>query len=189
MKFWNQKPLGIIGAFLQFLVALWLQFKDRISTLFLTLNLGECGKNCIIKSSVIIRYPKQISLADNIYINRDITLNTEIPSAYLRIGNNTRLAKKCIIDFSGNLEIGNFCVLAENVKIITHHHGSKPLGKAIPLPLVIEDNVFIGTNTTILHNVNFIGKNSSIGAGSIVTKDVPPNVVVAGNPAKIIKSL
>ena len=55
-------------------------------------------------------------------------------------------------------------------------------------PVVIDDDVWIGFNCTILKGVK-IGKGSVIAACSVVTKDVPPNVIVAGNPAKIVKSI
>jgi 2,3,4,5-tetrahydropyridine-2-carboxylate N-succinyltransferase len=54
-------------------------------------------------------------------------------------------------------------------------------------PVTIEDNVVIGANAVVLEGVT-VGENSVVAAGSIVTKDVPPNVVVAGTPAKIIKN-
>lgn len=55
-------------------------------------------------------------------------------------------------------------------------------------PVIIGDNVWIGGDATILPGVT-IGDNVVIGAGSVVTKDIPSNVVIAGNPAKIIKTL
>lgn len=55
-------------------------------------------------------------------------------------------------------------------------------------PIVIKDNVWIGINATILQGVT-VGENAVIGAGAVVTKDVPPNAVVGGNPAKIIKTI
>ncbi len=53
---------------------------------------------------------------------------------------------------------------------------------------IIEENAKIGANATILPGIT-IGKNSIVGAGSVVTKDVPPNCVVAGNPAKVINKI
>ena len=61
-----------------------------------------------------------------------------------------------------------------------------PVGKS--LEVILEDNVWIGDSAIVNKGVR-IGKNSIVGAGSVVVKNVPPNVVVAGNPAKIVKEL
>ena len=55
-------------------------------------------------------------------------------------------------------------------------------------PIVIEDNVWLGGHVTVLPGVT-IGRNTVVGAGSVVTKDLPPNVVAAGNPARVIRTL
>ncbi|MDP3115406.1 MAG: DapH/DapD/GlmU-related protein [Candidatus Cloacimonadaceae bacterium] len=57
-----------------------------------------------------------------------------------------------------------------------------------PLPIYIEDNVWIGLNVLVMKGVT-IGQNSIIGAGSVVTKDIPANVIAAGNPCKVIKEI
>ena len=71
--------------------------------------------------------------------------------------------------------------------ITTHDHGydyrNKPTGKS----LEIGENAFIGAKSVILFNCNRIGNNAVVGTGSVVTKDVPDNAIVAGNPARIIK--
>lgn len=73
--------------------------------------------------------------------------------------------------------------------LIAHDASTKKiLGYTLIGHINISDNVFIGAGVTVLSNVT-IGKNSIIGAGSIITNDIPPNVVVAGNLAKILMSL
>ena len=114
----------------------------------------------------------------------------------IMIGNYVQLADKCELDYSGGLKIGNGVEITEGVKILTHGHDY--LGKrnddVVPhtnrvyiTPLNIGNNVFVGTKAIILHGVNSIGENSIIQAGAVVVKPVPPNVVAAGIPAKIIK--
>jgi acetyltransferase-like isoleucine patch superfamily enzyme len=80
-------------------------------------------------------------------------------------------------------------MFASGVKIISANHDFKQRENHIKdKPVIIEENVWIGANAVILPGVK-IGKNSIVGAGSIVTKDVEENVIVAGNPARIIKRL
>lgn len=83
-------------------------------------------------------------------------------------------------------------IVTSNVTFVTHdvfHLGLNYLNKGEFLYnmgcIEVMDNVFIGCNTTILPNIK-IGPNVVIGAGSVITKDVPPNTVVAGNPARVI---
>ena len=71
---------------------------------------------------------------------------------------------------------------------VNEDHTMKKEGDWKLIETIIEDRVAIGTSSTILAGVH-IGKNSIIGAGAVVTKDVPENVVVVGNPAKIIRNL
>jgi acetyltransferase-like isoleucine patch superfamily enzyme len=109
----------------------------------------------------------------------------------LILGQGSKIARRTSIDVTCDVIIGNGCMISEEVIILTHDHSvndvfNKELIKGWPLE--IEDNVFIGTRAIILPNVTKIGKNAFIGAGSVVTKDVPANMIVAGNPAKIIRS-
>ena len=114
----------------------------------------------------------------------------------LIIGQKVSLGRNTEIDYTGNLTIGNGVDIAERCVILTHGHqyfGNRMDSKLIsgtngayPTPLSIEDNVFIGAGTYIMPGVKRIGENSIISAGSMVYKQVPPNCVVAGNPAKVI---
>ncbi|MFO7735008.1 MAG: acyltransferase, partial [bacterium] len=111
----------------------------------------------------------------------------------IRIGKRVLLAEGLSLDYSGGVEIGDDVWLSEDVMIHTHIH---PLNERRiysrsaeieTKPLKIGDCAWIGARAVILPGVETIGRNSVVGAGSVVTKNVPENAVVAGNPAKIIK--
>ncbi len=87
------------------------------------------------------------------------------------------------------ISIGDNCTLAPNVRLIAHDASTyKPLGYAKIGKIDIKENCFIGDSTIVLPNIK-IGPNSIVGSGSVVTKDVPPNTIVAGNPAKVITTV
>ena len=90
-----------------------------------------------------------------------------------------------------SIVIGDACMIAHGVYISDAdwhdiYDRAQPVGNTKPVTL--EDNVWIGDSAIICKGVT-IGKNSIIGAGAVVTKDVPPNSIFAGNPAKLVKFL
>jgi acetyltransferase-like isoleucine patch superfamily enzyme len=189
LNFWNGKVLGIPGALYQLTPAMYLSALDFISSKLQLKNLQESGEKTIIQCKTIIRYPQNITLKNNVHIGRGVEMSSEISKSTLVIGEYSQISKNCYIDYSGNLNIGENCTISEGVMIHTHSHGLNPKSKPLPLALKIKDNVWIGANATILQNVSVVGTNSIIASCAVVTKDVPENVVVAGNPAKIIRKL
>ena len=110
-----------------------------------------------------------------------------------RVGNGNIIFVKSLGGEPILTRIGNNCIITSGVKFITHDGGIWVLRKEKPEihafgKIDIKDNCFIGLNSIILPNVT-IGPNSVVGAGSVVTKDVPPNSVAAGVPARVICSL
>ena len=110
----------------------------------------------------------------------------------LSIGNNCGLSTN--IQFgaaNGEITIGNDVMIASNVVMRAANHG---IGKEQKMymqtydegQIIIEDDVWIGANVIILKNVT-ISKGAVIGAGSVVTKDVPSYAIAAGNPAKVLR--
>lgn len=108
----------------------------------------------------------------------------------IKIGLNSKIEKGVFLDpsFPWLIEIGNNVTIAPRVFVLTHDGSTKNyLGYSKIGRVVIEDNVFIGANSVILPNIK-IGKNSIVGSNSVITKDVPSDVVIVGNPAKIIST-
>lgn len=108
----------------------------------------------------------------------------------LKLGNGVEIHSRFFIDPSHCflISIGDHCVFAPNVSLIAHDASSKHLvGFAKIGRIHIGSNCFLGNSTIVLPGVT-IGKNSIIGAGSVVTKDIPPDSVAAGNPARVICS-
>lgn len=124
------------------------------------------------------------------------------------IGNNTYVGTKSYLMAKDSITIGNACIIANDVIVCdNNNHPIDPNARlemsscddylsdekwtwkyADSAPIVIDDNVWIGRRAMIMKGVT-IGKGSIIGAGAVVTHDVPPYTVAAGNPAKIVKNL
>jgi len=87
------------------------------------------------------------------------------------------------------ISIGNNCTICPNVRLVAHDASTKRiLGYTKIGKITILENCFIGDSVVVLPNVT-IGPNAIVGAGSIVTRDIPSNSVAAGNPARVISSL
>ena len=106
----------------------------------------------------------------------------------ITIGKNVFINAGCKFQDQGGIFIDDNCLIGHNVTITTLNHDIKPSKRASlhPKPVKIGKNVWIGANVTIIPGIN-IGNNAIIGAGSIVSKDIPRNAVAVGNPAKVIK--
>jgi len=158
------------------------------------------------RGSRLIRQPTRIRGYSNMMVGVGFTtgqycrieagkmISEKVPTLF--IGDNVQINDRCHIGALVNIHIGNNVLIASDVFITDHDHGSaKDIYSLIPppvsrklifSPVFIGDNVWIGEKVIILKGV-CIGHNSIVAAGSVVTKNIPPFSVVAGNPAKIIK--
>jgi acetyltransferase-like isoleucine patch superfamily enzyme len=115
-------------------------------------------------------------------------------SAYgldIRVGRKVFINQCCTLYDMGGVDIGDRVMIGPNVNIITTGHPLEPSKRFDYIeakPIVIEKNVWIAAGVTIIGGVT-VGENSVVGAGSVVTKDVPANSFVAGNPARVVRSL
>ncbi|MDO9376618.1 MAG: sugar O-acetyltransferase [Ferruginibacter sp.] len=110
----------------------------------------------------------------------------------IRVGENFFANFNCVFLDCANITIGNNVFLAPNVQLYTAHHpilaAERIKGPELASAITIEDNVWLGGGTIICPGVT-IGTNSTIGAGSVVTKDIPANVVAVGNPCRVFREL
>lgn len=110
---------------------------------------------------------------------------------HISVGRNVFVNQNCTFYDLGGLDIGDDVMIGPSVNIITAGHPIDPAQRracVIAKPIVIERNVWIAAGATIIGGVT-VGENSVVAAGSVVTKDVPPNSLVAGNPARVIRGI
>lgn len=119
------------------------------------------------------------------------------PNAILKIGENVGISSACLwssqsIIIGNNVQIGGDCIIidtdAHSLNYLDRRFLEKDQNNAKSCPIIIEDDVLIGTRSVILKGVK-IGARSVIGAGSVVVHDIPANCIAAGNPCKIIRLL
>lgn len=110
----------------------------------------------------------------------------------LSIGDRVGLGYGAYLDYSGGIILENDVSISDGCRIFTHNHPvleGNENWKNNPVEfssLHIKQFAWLGAGSTILHNVNVIGRGAVVAAGAVVTKDVPDNAIVGGNPAKIL---
>lgn len=108
----------------------------------------------------------------------------------IHVGENVFINSGCKMQDQGGIYIGNDVLIGHNACLLTLNHAKEPEKRADmhPGPIHIEDKVWLGSNVTVLPGVT-IGEGAIVAAGAVVTKDVEPNSIVGGIPAKFIKNV
>jgi len=125
--------------------------------------------------------------------NGEILIQARETESVVIVGDNTVFSNNISIISCGSISIGKDCLIGNNVLIIdSDFHEINPNirknGTGFIAPVEIGDNVWLGIDAIILKGVE-IGDNSVVGAGSVVSKNIPANVVAAGNPAVVIRDI
>lgn len=110
---------------------------------------------------------------------------------YISVGRNVFVNQNCTFYDLGGIDIADDVMIGPNVSIITSGHPVEPSRRrnfVVAKPIVIGQNVWIAAGVTIIGGVT-VGEHSVVAAGSVVTRDVPSNVLVGGNPARVIRPI
>ena len=118
------------------------------------------------------------------------------PPVYTDFGKNIKIGKDvfvnsgCCFQDQGGVTLGDGCLVGHNVVFATLDHDKCPSkrGDMTAAPIVVGKNVWIGAHATILKGVT-IGDGAIVAAGAVVTRDVPPNTIAAGVPARVVKTI
>jgi acetyltransferase-like isoleucine patch superfamily enzyme len=162
----------------------WRTLKNLIFSIAWRGSLGACGRGTVIDAAVTLVLPKNIRIGSRCYVAAQCQLTTEFDSGTLEIGDDATIGPDARIDYTGGVKIGNEALISEGVRIYTHDHDTGTFKRIHATPLSIGDHVWLGARAVVLSSVTIIGEGAVVGAASVVTKNVAPGTVVAGNPAR-----
>lgn len=168
------------------------RFSTRFKYTVKNLRFGHIGRNSKVIKPMRIINKSCIYIGDNVTVLNDARMECCAGyNASIHIGDDTSIEQGCHIVAADQLEIGKKCVISAWVYIsdCNHDYGAEYMNRA-PLQVKktrIDDHVFIGIGSKIMPGVH-IGHDAIIGANAVVTKDVPPNEIWGGVPAKCIRN-
>ncbi|MBP1224034.1 acyltransferase [Flavobacterium sp. 1355] len=190
--FFSPKTSIILIHKLDLLYSIWISFEFKKVS------------NCFIAHPIYLKGGKYIEIGENCGFDQRLRLEAfdsflgDSFSPLIKVGKNVSIQKDCHIGAINKIIIGDNVLLASKVYISDHSHGEitkeslllPPAQRKLYSkgPVIIEDNVWLGEGVIVLPGVT-IGENSIVGANAVVTKSIPKNCIVGGNPAKIIREL
>ena len=168
-----------------------LRHKSHGSGAFQPGDFRALGPDCVFEAGALVFHPENVSLGRNVYVGHQAILKGYYLNQ-LVIGDETWIGQQVFMHAAGGIRIGARVGIGPAVKILSSEH--REVGRETPVlfspielqPVAIEDDADIGIGAIVLPGVT-IGQGAIIGAGSVVTRDVPAYAVVAGSPARILR--
>lgn len=167
------------------------QFRSHGTGQFTREALGRAGEHLIFEDGVLIFHPENVELGNNIYVGHQTILKGYYRNKLI-IGDDTWIGQQCFFHSAGGITIGQGVGIGPCVKILTSTHQDPGLDHPIMegalefKPVVIGDGCDLGVGTVILPGVT-LGRGVQVGAGSVVTRDLPDFCVAAGVPARVLR--
>jgi acetyltransferase-like isoleucine patch superfamily enzyme len=149
------------------------------------------GEHVVFEDGVRVWHPENVALGDNVYVGHGAMLKAYYKNR-LVIGDDTWIGQGVFFHAAGGITIGRSVGVGPFVKILTSYHDEA--GRDVPIlaapltfaPVVVEDDCDLGVGAILLPGIT-VGRGVQVGAGAVVTRDVPPYAVVAGNPARVLR--
>jgi len=152
----------------------------------------RCPASVVIEPGALVFHPENVSLDEDVYVGHYAILKGYYQNE-LVVGRGAWIGQAAFLHAAGGIRIGADVGIGPHVCILTSTHGEP--GRDLPImkgalefaPVVLEEGCDIGVGAVILPGVT-IGSGAQVGAGAVVTADVPPLAVVAGNPARLLRT-
>ncbi|MBI2267241.1 MAG: acyltransferase [Armatimonadetes bacterium] len=155
-------------------------------------DLSRVGDHVVIEPHVLIFHPENIEIGTNVYVGHYTILKGYHENKMI-MGDNVWIGQGCFFHSAGGIRIGSNVGIGPGVSVLTSFHRTDQTDRSILASdltfaeVVIEDDCDIGTGAILLPGVR-IGKGSQVGAGSVVTRNVQDYAIVAGTPARFLRS-
>lgn len=154
-------------------------------------DLAACGAGCVFEEGALVFHPERVWIGAGVYVGHYAILKGYYQGE-MRIGDGTWIGQQCFLHAAGSITIGANVGVGPAVRILTSTHAEA--GRDVPIlhsplelaPVIVEDDADLGVGAIVLPGVT-VGRGAQVGAGAVVTRDVPPYSVVAGNPARVLR--
>jgi acetyltransferase-like isoleucine patch superfamily enzyme len=162
---------------------------SRIRAAFYRAKGVKIEGRCWLRAIEIPRNHRAITLGDGVALDRGTVLLV-VNDGRITIRRECYVNRFVMFDAAAEIEVGERCMIGPNCYITDHDHdlSAPSSGALVTAPTRIGDRCWLGAHVTVLKGVT-IGDGTVVGAGSVVTKPLPANVVAVGNPARVIKFL
>ena len=159
--------------------------------LFEPQDLRSVGDGTVFEPGVLVFHPENVIVGAHVYVGHGAILKG-YHAGLLAIGDGTWIGQQCFFHSAGGLTIGRNVGIGPGVRIITSQHAEA--GRAVPVlhspvvfaPVVIEDDADIGVGSVLLPGIR-VGRGAVVGAGAVVTADIPAYAIAAGVPARVLR--
>jgi acetyltransferase-like isoleucine patch superfamily enzyme len=163
-------------------------------------RLGSCPSSVVFEDGALVFHPENVYLGDNVYVGHYAILKGYYKNQ-LRVGSGTWIGQGAFLHAAAGIDIGRDVGIGPKAVVLTSAHelpsGDAAAAEEAPVPILhrplhfapvrLLDGCDIGVGAIVLPGVT-VGAYAQVGAGAVVTADVPPRAIVAGNPARVLRT-